>query len=82
MATVKRTATIMGYFLELGAKDIEIYSIAQDGSGTLKRIDDIQGTIRAISEKVNFERDYNLSFRQHVAKLIQYVNKQENNDIT
>ena len=72
----------MGYFLELGAKDIEIYSIAQDGSGTLKRIDDIQGTIRAISEKVNFERDYNLSFRQHVAKLIQYVNKQENNDIT
>ena len=82
MATVKRTATIMGYFLELGAKDIEIYSIAKDGSGTLKRIDDIQGTIRAISEKVNFERDYNLSFRQHVAKLIQYVNKQENNDIT
>lgn len=81
MATVKRTATIMGYFLELGTKEIEIYSIAQDGSGALKRIDDIQGTIRTISEKVNFERDYNLSFRQHVAKLIQYVNKQENNDI-
>lgn len=71
----------MGYFLELGTKEIEIYSIAQDGSGALKRIDDIQGTIRTISEKVNFERDYNLSFRQHVAKLIQYVNKQENNDI-
>ena len=81
MATVKRTATIMGYFLELGTKEIEIYSIAQDGSGALKRIDDIQGTIRTISEKVNFERDYNLSFRPHVAKLIQYVNKQENNDI-
>ena len=81
MATVKRTATIMGYFLELGTKEIEIYSIAHDGSGALKRIDDIQGTIRTISEKVNFERDYNLSFRQHVAKLIQYVNKQENNDI-
>lgn len=71
----------MGYFLELGTKEIEIYSIAQDGSGALIRIDDIQGTIRTISEKVNFERDYNLSFRQHVAKLIQYVNKQENNDI-
>ena len=71
----------MGYFLELGTKEIGIYSIAQDGSGALKRIDDIQGTIRTISEKVNFERDYNLSFRQHVAKLIQYVNKQENNDI-
>ncbi len=81
MATVKRTATIMGYFLELGTKEIEIYSIAQDGSGTLKRVDDIQGTIRTLSEKVNFERDYNLSFRQHVAKLIQYINKQENNDI-
>ena len=81
MATVKRTATIMGYFLELGTKEIEIYSIAQDGGGALKRIDDIQGPIRTISEKVNFERDYNLSFRQHVAKLIQYVNKQENNDI-
>ena len=78
MATIKRTATIAGYFLELGARDIEIYAIAQDGSGALKRIDDIQGTIRAIAEKSGFERDYNLSFRQHVAKLIQHINKQEN----
>ena len=75
MATVKRTATIAGYFLELGTWDIEIYSIAQDGSEALKRIDDVQGTIRIISEKVGFERDYNISFRQHVAKLIQYINK-------
>lgn len=81
MATVKRTATVAGYFLELGAKDIEIYAIAQDGSGALKRIDDVQGTIREIAEKAGFERDYNLSFRQHVAKLIQYINKQENNYI-
>lgn len=81
MATVKRTATVAGYFLELGTRDIEIYAIAQDGSGALKRIDDVQGTIRSIAEKVNFERDYNLSFRQHVAKLIQYINKQENDNI-
>lgn len=78
MATVKRTATVGGYFLELGNKDIEIYRIAQDGSGTLKRIDDIQGTIRMIAEEYGFERDYNISFRQHVAKLIQYVNTLEN----
>lgn len=81
MATVKRTATIGGYFLELGAKEIEIYSIAQDGSGALKRIDDVQGTIRSIAEEYGFERDYELSFRQHVSKLIQYINKLENNDI-
>lgn len=78
MATVKRTATISGYFLELGNKDIEIYRIAQDGSGTLKRIEDVQGTIRAIAEEYGFERDYNISFRQHVARLIQYVNTLEN----
>lgn len=78
MATVKRTATVGGYFLELGNKDIEIYRIAQDGSGALKRIDDIQGTIRTIAEEYGFERDYNISFRQHVAKLIQYVNTLEN----
>ena len=78
MATVKRTATVSGYFLELGNKDIEIYRIAQDGSGALKRIDDVQGTIRAIAEEYGFERDYNISFRQHVAKLIQYVNTLEN----
>ena len=78
MATVKRTATISGYFLELGNKDIEIYRIAQDGSGALKRIEDVQGTIRAIAEEYGFERDYDISFRQHVAKLIQYVNTLEN----
>ena len=78
MATVKRTATISGYFLELGNKDIEIYRIAQDGSGTLKRIEDVQGTIRAIAEEYGFERDYEISFRQHVARLIQYVNTLEN----
>lgn len=78
MATVKRTATIGEYFLELGNKEIEIYKIAQDGSGALKRIDDIQGTIRMITEEYGFERDYNISFRQHVAKLIQYVNHLEN----
>lgn len=78
MATVKRTATVSGYFLELGNKDIEIYRIAQDGSGALKRIDDVQGTIRAIAEEYGFERDYNISFRQHVARLIQYVNTLEN----
>lgn len=78
MATVKRTATVGGYFLELGSKEIEIYSIAQDGSGALKRIDDVQGTIRRITEEYGFERDYNLSFRQHVAKLIQHINSLEN----
>ncbi len=78
MATVKRTAMAGGYFLELGNKEIEIYRIAEDGSGTLKRIDDVQGTIRIIAEEYGFERDYNLSFRQHVAKLIQYINATEN----
>ena len=78
MATVKRTATVGSYFLELGNKDIEIYRIADDGSGGLKRIDDIQGTIHTIAEEYGFERDYNISFRQHVAKLIQYVNTLEN----
>lgn len=78
MATVKRTATIGEYFLELGNKEIEIYRIAQDGSGTLKRIDDIQGTIRMIAEEYGFERDYNMSFRQHVARLIQHINTLEN----
>ena len=78
MATVKRTATVSGYFLELGNKDIEIYRIAQDGSGALKRIDDVQGTIRAIAEEYGFERDYNISFRQHVARLIQHINNKEN----
>lgn len=78
MATVKRTATIGEYFLELGKREIEIYRIAQDGSGTLKRIDDIQGTIRMIAEEYGIERDYNMSFRQHVARLIQHINTLEN----
>lgn len=78
MATVKRTATIGEYFFELGNKEIEIYRIAQDGSGTLKRIDDIQGTIRMIAEEYGIERDYNMSFRQHVARLIQHINTLEN----
>ena len=78
MATVKRTATIGEYFLELGNKEIEIYRIAQDGCGTLKRIDDIQGTIRMIAEEYGIERDYNMSFRQHVARLILHINTLEN----
>ena len=78
MAIVKRTATVGSYFLELGNKEIEIYSIEQDGSGTLKRIEDVQGTIRTIAEEYGFERDYNMSFRQHVAKLIQHINSLEN----
>ena len=77
MATVKRTATIYGYFIELGAKDIEIYSIATDGSGALKRIDDIQGTLRSIAERAGFERDYNLSYRQYISKLIHHINTTE-----
>ena len=79
MATVKRTAIAGGYFIELGSKEIEIYSIAQDGSGALKRVDDVQGTIRHIAEELGFERDYNLSYRQYVAKLIQHINGLENN---
>ena len=79
MATVKRTATIYGYFIELGSKEIEIYSIATDGSGVLTRIDDVQGTLRNIAERAGFERDYNMSYRQYVAKLIQHINSIENN---
>ena len=78
MATVKRTATVGEFFLELGNREIEIYRIAQDGSGTLKRIDDIQGTIRMIAKEYGIERDYNMSFRQHVARLIQHINTLEN----
>ena len=78
MATVKRTAIAGGYFIELGSKEIEIYSIAPDGSGALKRVDDIQGTIRRLTEQAGLERDYDLSFRQHVARLIQHINNKEN----
>ena len=74
MATVKRTATVGDLFVEFGNKEIEIYRIAPDGSGALKRVDDIQGTIREIAEKVGFERDYNMSYRQYVARLIQHIN--------
>lgn len=77
MATVKRTAIAGGYFIELGNKEIEIYSIASDGSGALKRVDDVPGTIRMLSAQLGLERDYNHSFRQHVARLIQYVNNEE-----
>lgn len=77
MATVKRTAIAGGYFIELGNKDIEIYSIAPDGSGALKRVDDVQGTIRELTEQAGLERDYNQSFRQHVARLIQHINNEE-----
>lgn len=79
MATVKRTATIHGFYIELGNKDIEIYSIATDGSGRLKRVDDPERVIREIGQEVGFQRDYNISYRQHVAKLILHINKIENN---
>lgn len=82
MATVKRTAIAGGYFIELGSKDIEIYSIASDGSGALKRTDDIQGTIRQLAEQAGIERDYSQSFRQHVARLIQHINSKEEKDRT
>lgn len=79
MATVKRTAIMGDLFIEFGSKDIEIFRIAPDGSGTLKRVDDVQGTIRHIAEETGFERDYNLSYRQYVARLIQHINGLENN---
>jgi hypothetical protein len=78
MATVKRTAIAGGYFIELGAKDIEIYRIATDGSGHLKRIDDTREAIRAIAEEYGFERDYDLSYRQYVSKLILHINGLDN----
>ena len=66
-------------FIEFGSKDIEIFRIAPDGSGTLKRVDDVQGTIRRIAEETGFERDYYLSYLQYVARLIQHINGLENN---
>ena len=78
MATVKRTAIAGDLFIEFGSKDIEIFRIAPDGSGVLKRVDDVQGTIRHIAEELGFERDYNLSYRQYVARLIQHINGLEN----
>lgn len=78
MATVKRTATVGGYFIEIDSREIEIYRIATDGSGTLKRVDDVQGTIRMLTEQAGIERDYNQSFRQHAARLIQHINNEEN----
>jgi hypothetical protein len=79
MATVKRTAVMGDLLIEFGSKDIEIFRIAPDGSGALKRVDDVQGTIRRIAEETGFERDYNLSYRQYVARLIQHINGLENN---
>ena len=78
MATVKRTTTVGDLFIEFNSKDIEIYRIAHDGSGALKRIDNVQGTIRRIAEETGFERDYSLSYRQYVARLIQHINGLEN----
>ena len=78
MATVKRTATVGDLFIEFGNKEIEIYRIAPDGSGALKRIDDTQGAISRMAEEAGIERDYNLSYRQHVAMLIQHINGLEN----
>ena len=52
--------------------------VANDGSGNLKRVDDVQGTIRRLTEETGLERDYNQSFRQHVARLIQHINNEEN----
>ena len=79
MATVKRTAIVGDLFIEFGSKEIEIFRIAPDGSGALKRIDDTQGAIRRIAEDTGFERDYNLSYRQYVARLIQHINGLGNN---
>lgn len=78
MATVKRTTTVGDLFIEFNSKDIEIYRIAPDGSGVLKRVEDVQGTIRRIAEEFGIERDYNLSYRQYVARLIQHINGLEN----
>lgn len=78
MTAVKRTAIAGGYFIELGNGGIEIFRIAPDGSGMLKRVDDIQGTVRELTEAAGIERDYNMSFRQHVARLIQHINGKEN----
>ena len=54
----------------------------------LSRDDGAEGESNSISnqkimlqkraEEYGFERDYDISFRQHVAKLIQYVNTLEN----
>jgi hypothetical protein len=41
-------------------------------------VDDVQGTIRAIAEEIGFERDYNMSYRQYIAKLIQHINTTAN----
>lgn len=79
MATVKRTAIVGDLFIEFGSKEIEVFRIAPDGSGALKRVDDTQGAIRRIAEDTGFERDYNLSYRQYVARLIQHINRLENN---
>ena len=74
MAVTQRTAIAGGYYIELGGKDIEIYSIASDGSGCLKRVDDVHGAIRVLAESAGVERDYNESFRQHVSRLLQHIN--------
>lgn len=81
MAKVKRTATVGGYFIETSDNNIEIYSIARDGSGRLRRVEEPEKTIRKLAEKAGFERDYNISYRQYVARLIMHLNKVENKKI-
>ena len=73
MATVKKSVTVKGYYLELSNSGIEIYRIATDGSGYLKRMDDTERIIREIAEEAGFERDYNISYRQYVSRLIQHI---------
>lgn len=81
MAKVKRTATVGGYFIETSDNDIEIYSIAPDGSGRLERVEEPEKAIRELAEKAGFERDYNISYRLYVARLIMHLNKIENKKI-
>lgn len=81
MAKVKRTATVGGYFIETSDNNIEIYSIARDGSGRLMRVEEPEKVIRELAAEAGFERDYNISYRQYVARLIMHLNKVENKKI-
>lgn len=78
MSKVKRTATVGGYYIETSDSNIEIYSIAPDGSGRLSRVEEPEKAIRELAAKAGFERDYNISYRQYVARLIMHLNKVEN----
>lgn len=81
MAKVKRTATVGGYYIETSDNNIEIYSIARDGSGRLMRVEEPEKVIRKLAAEAGFERDYNISYRQYVARLIMHLNKVENKKI-